>query len=269
VTIEVAVVFLIGGLIAGFLTGMLGLGGGVVMVPIIYQSYLHLGASSKSAFITSVASSLAVIIFTGSYASWLHYREDRLDLRLTLWMGIGTVGGAFAGSHLLLGADNNFVRLAFGIFLWTVAASMLLPKAELRPHREAISPLYKLGLAGMGLAMGVIASLFGVGGAALAVPALMLFFGVSVHHAIAAASSMIVLTAVFSSASYIVTGWHNPAAPAHGIGWIDPIAVALLLPGAMLTTRIGVKIAQGFSRQRLRNMLMLFQIVVGARFIFS
>jgi len=267
VTFEVAVIFVLGGLIAGFLTGLLGLGGGVIMVPIVYESYLYLGAGSKSAFVTAVASSLAVIIFTGSFASWLHYRGGRLDLRLALWMGAGTILGAFAGAHLLLNVDNRFVRLAFGIFLWSVAASLLLPKATPHPHQIGWGD--RAGLIVLGLVMGTLAALFGIGGTALAVPVLVGLFGLSMHRAIAASTSMIVITALFGSLNYIATGWHDPSAPRHGIGWVDPVAVALLVPGAIFSTRQGMRIAQGFSRVRLRNMLMLFQIVVGARFIFS
>ncbi len=267
--LTVAAVFLLGGLITGFLTGMLGLGGGVVMVPLVYESYLHSGAAPKAAFITAVASSLAVIVFTGGYAAWTHYREGRLDLRLVLRMGLGTVCGALLGAHFLLQVDNGPVRYAFGVFLWIVAASMLLPRAAARPHDASISLGAQLGLVLIGVFMGVAASLFGIGGAALVVPALILFFGVSVHRAIAAASAMILVTAVCSSLNYVLTGWHDPAAPAHGIGWIDPVAVLLLLPGALFTTRIGIRIAQGYSGRRLQILLMLFQVGVGARFLFS
>lgn len=268
-TIAAAAVFFLGGLLAGFLTGLLGVGGGVIMVPIIFQSYLHLGAASKSAFVTAVASSLAVIIFTGTYASWLHYRQGRLDLRLALWMGVGTLVGSFAGSHLLLNLDNKIVRPAFGIFLWSMAASLLLPRGSRPPQKSPIEWLYKGGLMAMGAFMGAVSALFGIGGAAIAVPVLRTAFGVSLHNAIAAASSMIVMTALFSSINYVITGWHDPTAPSHGIGWIDPLAAALFLPGAIWSTRFGVTVAQSYSRTRLRNVLMLFQIVVGARFIFS
>jgi hypothetical protein len=268
VALGVAAVFLLGGLVTGFLTGMLGLGGGVVMVPIVYESYLHLGAAPKAAFVTAVASSLAVIVFTGGYAAWTHYREGRLDLRLILRMALGTVCGALLGAHLLMHADNRAVRFAFGIFLWMVAASMLLPRAA-RAHDASISLRAQLGLVLIGVFMGAAASLFGIGGAALVVPALILFFGISVHRAIAAASAMILVTAVCSSLNYVVTGWHDPAAPAHGIGWIDPVAVLLLLPGALFTTRLGIRIAQGYSGRRLQILLMLFQVGVGARFVLS
>ena len=238
------------------------------MVPIIFESYVHLGAPLKSAFITAVASSLAVILVTASYASWLHFRQGRLDLRLTLWMGIGTIVGSFAGSHLLLNIDNRFVRTGFGLFLWSVAASLLLPKSETTVDRPAMSRNDRIGLIVLGLFMGTLAALFGIGGTALAVPVLMRFFGISMHRAIAASTSMIVITALVSSVNYVAMGWHDAQAPVHGIGWIDPIAVALFVPGAIASTRMGIRLAQRFSRVRLRNLLLLFQLGVGARFIF-
>src|SRR5450631_928116 len=150
-TVGVAAIFLAGGILVGFLTGMLGLGGGVLMVPIVYETYLHLGTPAKAAFITAVASSLAVIIFTASYASWLHYKEDRLDLRLVTWMGMGTILGVLVGSHVLFSVDNRYVRLAFGIFLWVMALTMFLPTAKPKPHGWDLSPIEKLGLLFLGL----------------------------------------------------------------------------------------------------------------------
>ena len=161
------------------------------------------------------------------------------------------------------------VRFAFGLFLWLVAASMFLPKAQPRPHDHVASWQYNTGLMTVGILMGMVSALFGVGGGALLVPALVVLFGISIHHAIATSTAIIGLTAVFGTANYLLIGWHDPATPALALGWIHPVAWLLLMPGALFATRAGIRTAMGLSRERLRTVLVLFQIGVGARFIFG
>jgi hypothetical protein len=267
-TLPIGLAIFIGGLAAGFLTGLLGVGGGVVMVPVMYQVFLHMHEPSKVAFTTAVATSLAVMIFSGAVAAYTYYKKGQLKPGLMLWAGVGTLLGASLGAHIMIATDDRVVRLAFGLFLWLVAASMFLPKANLRPHDHVPSWRYNAGLLTVGTVMGMVSALFGVGGGALLVPALVIVFGISIHHAIATSTAIIVLTAVFGSVNYMIIGWHDPQTPALAIGWIHPVAWLLLMPGALFATRAGIRTAMGLSRERLRDVLVLFQISVGARFIF-
>lgn len=268
-SIPIALAIFIGGLAAGFLTGLLGVGGGVVMVPLMYQVFLHLHEPSKVAFTTAVATSLAVMIFSGSVAAYTYYKKGQLKLGLMLWAGVGTLIGASLGAHIMVATDDRLVRFAFGLFLWLVAASMFLPKAQPRPHDHVASWQYNTGLMTVGLLMGMVSALFGVGGGALLVPALVVLFGISIHHAIATSTAIIGLTAVFGTANYMLIGWHDPATPALAIGWIHPVAWLLLMPGALFATRASIRTAMGLSRERLRTVMVLFLIGVGARFVFG
>lgn len=267
-TILIVLAIFIGGLAAGFLTGLLGVGGGVVMVPLMYQMFLRMHAPSKVAFTTAVATSLAVMIFSGSVAAYTYYKKGQLKPGLMAWAGAGTLLGASLGAHVMIATDDRVVRLAFGLFLWLVAASMFLPKATARPHDHVSSWRYNAGLLAVGIVMGMVSALFGVGGGALLVPALVVLFGIGIHNAIATSTAIIVLTALFGSINYMIIGWHDPQTPALGVGWIHPVAWLLLMPGALFATRAGIRAAMGLSRERLRDVLVLFQISVGARFIF-
>ncbi len=267
-TILIVLAIFIGGLAAGFLTGLLGVGGGVVMVPLMYQMFLLMHAPSKVAFTTAVATSLAVMIFSGSVAAYTYYKKGQLKPGLMAWAGAGTLLGASLGAHVMIATDDRVVRLAFGLFLWLVAASMFLPKATARPHDHVSSWRYNAGLLAVGIVMGMVSALFGVGGGALLVPALVVLFGIGIHNAIATSTAIIVLTALFGSINYMIIGWHDPQTPALGVGWIHPLAWLLLMPGALFATRAGIRAAMGLSRERLRDVLVLFQISVGARFIF-
>ncbi len=267
-TLTIALILFLGGLAAGFLTGLLGVGGGVVMVPVMYQVFLYLHASSKVAFTTAVATSLAVMIFSGTAAAYAYHKQGLLDLRPMFWAGVGTLIGASVGAQVMIASDDRAVRIAFGLFLWTVAASLFLPKAQPRPHDHVPSVAYNAGLVAVGTVMGMVSALFGVGGGALLVPALVVLFGIRIHNAVAVSTAIIVLTALFGTASYLTLGWSDPHTPTSGLGWIHPLAFLLLLPGAVYATRLGIRVAMSLSRDMLRNVLVLFQLSIGARFVF-
>ena len=262
-------VFLFGGLGAGFLTGLLGVGGGVVMVPLLYQVFLAIGASQKTAFATAVATSLSVMIFTAAYSARIHRRSGLLDGSLLLWLALGTMAGTLLGSHLMVASDDRVLRLSFGIFLWLVAASMYLPPVPARPPGSPPSSRYRFGLVLTGLGVGIVASLFGIGGTTLLVPALMLFFGIAIHQAIATATALIVVTALFGACSYLFIGLHDPAVFAIGRPSLPFLALLLMAPGALFASRFGIRTAQRFSHIHLKTTLVLFQVFVGARFIFG
>jgi uncharacterized membrane protein YfcA len=117
-----------------------------------------------------------------------------LELPLLAWAGLGTVIGGFYRFQHPDAADDAIVRFAFGLFLWLLAGAMFLPPAKPRSHLSSAG--YKAGLVLTGALMGVAAALFGIGGSTLAVPALVLFFGVPIHRAIATAAALIVATAL-------------------------------------------------------------------------
>ena len=109
-TLPIGLAIFIGGLAAGFLTGLLGVGGGVVMVPVMYQVFLHMHEPSKVAFTTAVATSLAVMIFSGAVAAYTYYKKGQLKPSLMLWAGVGTLLGASLGAHIMIATDDRVFR---------------------------------------------------------------------------------------------------------------------------------------------------------------
>ena len=115
-SLSIILSIVVGGLLAGFLTGLLGVGGGVVMVPALYQIFLYQGEPTQTAFTAAVATSLVVMIFTGAYAALIHRRNGLLDATLVLWTGAGTTVGAMIGANIMVASDGRLVRLGFGCF---------------------------------------------------------------------------------------------------------------------------------------------------------
>jgi len=268
-SLTILAMLLVGGLTSGFLTGLLGVGGGVVMVPVIYQIFLVSGETQQTAFTTAVATSLFIMIFIGTYAALIHRRNGMLERDLVIYTGCGAILGAVFGSHLMIASDAHVVRLSFGFFLWTVALCMYLPKARERQRGEQTSRRYRLGLVLTGWFMGMVSGLFGIGGTTLLVPALIIFFGVAIHHAIATATALIVVSAIFGASSYLLMGWSDAHTVAGSIGWIHPLVAVVMIPCAFFSSRLGIVVAMRISRARLKNVMVLFQVLVGARFVFG
>ena len=113
--------------------------------------------------------------------------------------------------------------------------------------------------------MGTVSGLFGIGGTTLVVPALVVLFGIAIHQAIATATALIVISALWGAGSYLVIGLSNPGEMS---GWIHPLAAAMMVPGALFCSRFGIMLAKRFSREQLKTTMVFFQLIVGARFIF-
>jgi hypothetical protein len=249
---------LLGGVGAGFLTGLLGVGGGVVMVPTLYQIFLSQGVTTRTAFMTAVATSLFVMIFSGAYAAYMHRRNGLLDSNLVLWTGLGTIFGAMIGAQLLIVSDDRLVRFGFGLFLWAVAASMYLPTAKERLKDQVTSHRYKAGLVLTGCLMGIVSGLFGIGGTTLVVPALIVFFGIRIHQAIATATALVVVTALSGAGSYLIAGFNDPQTMSSGVGWVHPLAAGLMILGAFISSRAGIRVAMRISRAKLKGLMVFF-----------
>jgi uncharacterized membrane protein YfcA len=268
-TISLIVIIFLGGLLVGLLTGLLGIGGGAVMVPLLYQIFLYLDIPSKPAFTSAVATSLLVIIVGAASASRIHYKNKLLDMPILFYLAIGSFIGAIVGSHIMVASDDRVIRFAFGIFFWILAAAMFLPKPKPHPdtNKIVLKPFQYIILFLLGCFTGLVSSLFGIGGGIIVTVALT-FFGVSIHRAIANVTALIVVTALIGSSSYISMTADTSAFSNHMWGWVHPLAAFSLMAGTLLTARRGVELGARYSRSKLRNILVLFQIVMGVRFIF-
>jgi len=170
------------GFIGGFLIGLMGIGGGIVLVPLLVY-LLHL--TQHAAQGTSL---LVLLPPIGAGALYLYWREKSVDLPAGLLCALGMLGGGYAGAFLAVGTNPRYLKEIFGVFLmffagllWRKTGSARLPLEPrgTMPNRR----LQLLGVFALGTGIGVLAGLLGVGGGALLVPLLVLLFGFEQHRA--------------------------------------------------------------------------------------
>ncbi|MFP6814696.1 MAG: sulfite exporter TauE/SafE family protein [Pseudomonadales bacterium] len=253
------------GVVSGFLGGLLGIGGGVVIVPalIILFDALFL-FSPEIATPVAVATSLACIIFTSISAAFTQMRANMVDWPVVRrWAGF-LVLGSFAASFIAIALNTATFRTLIGCFLLFVSFVMLTnwkPSA----HRRFPGPLLSAGFAAAG---GVVSGIAGIGGGNVVVPTL-LYFNIPVHRATATSSTLGVPIATAGTLGYIFTGWGKDLGADNMLGYVYVPAFIAIVMATMFTAPLGVWVAHRLPPLPLRRGFGVLLILVSARMLYS
>jgi len=242
------------GAAAGLLAGLLGVGGGIVIVPILFLVLDTLAFPESVAMHVAVATSLATIVPTSLASSRAHHAKGNFDADLfRRWAPFIAIGAAIGG--LLAGfLGGAGLKLVFGIVALAVAINMALPSKPVQVDRLPAGKLTQGGIAG---GIGLFSALMGIGGGSLSVPALSMY-SVPTHRAIGTAAAfgfVIALPAVFG---FVWSGWEMPGRPPGSLGYVNLAAAALIFPVAALFAPLGARLAHALPAGRLRQAFALF-----------
>ena len=239
---------------AGLLAGLLGVGGGIVMVPALYHGFAMLDVPVELRMHLAVGTSLAAIIPTAIRSALAHKRHGAVDNGILLYWGPGIVLGVLVGSWIASWVRGDSLTLFFGVVALVVAVYMAFASANLRitqhmPGRT-VSTL-------LGSGVGTVSTLMGIGGGTLSVPAMTLC-GVSIHRAVGTASALGLLIAAPGAAGFVWAGWSSESLPSGSVGYVNFLAVLLLVPATMLAAPIGARLAHSLPAAVLRRVFAFF-----------
>ncbi len=252
------------GIVAGVAAGLFGVGGGVVVVPVLVYCFALQGMDPSVATHMAVGTSLATIVFTSLSSVWTHHRHGSVNWPLVRALLLGICLGSWFGGQLAHGLNGALLRFAFGLFACFVVVQMLWSSRTVRPR----SLPGRAGLAVSGSFIGVLAALFGIGGGALTVPYL-LRCGVSAAVAVATSAALGFPIAVVGAASFISSGWGLEALPAQSIGYVFwPAALSIVILSTPCA-RLGAKLAHYLPAAWLKRGFALFLALVGGQFLLS
>ena len=261
--LTLAAMMLVTGAAGGVIAGMLGVGGGIVIVPVLDLVLSALGIDSDIRMHVTVATSLATIIPTAISSSRAHEAKGAVDHdQLKRW-GIAIFLGAIAGVILASRASGDTLSAVFGIVALLVAIKMLLP-LEGKHIAEAVP-----GGAGgqfIPFAIGGISSMMGIGGGTLSVP-VMTLFNVPIHRAVGTAALFGLMISAPATVAFIVTGWNVQGLPPGSLGYVNLIGLAIIAPVSYLTAPFGARVAHALSKRQLSLMFGLFLTVVAVRML--
>jgi len=252
------------GSIVGFLAGVLGIGGGLIIVPTLVYLLPLLGINSDIVMPIALATSLGAIVITSSSAALAHHKNKNIDWDLAkplmIVVALGALLGAFIADFLSAQALTNF----FAVMVLLLALYMLMSIAFTK-DRTMPSTVVLQFISGL---MGIIASLMGIAGGAILVPALT-YFGLSMRKSIGIATVCGVMVALFGSLGYIITGLGQANLPSWSIGYIYLPALLGIIISSSLFAPIGVKYASKLPVKMLKKFFALFLILVAIKMLSS
>lgn len=250
------------GLGSGFIGGLLGIGGGVVIVPALVLGYDFGGRfPPETSLLIAVATSLACIIFTSASAAYTQYKAGKVrwDLfrKLVAFLLLGSFAAGFVAPLLPPEVFRGFI----GLFLAFVAIVML---SSWQPHPHRQFP-HLLGAAGIGTAGGMASGLAGIAGGNVIVPTLV-YFNTPIHNATATSSALGVPIALTGTLGYLSS---NPTYASGVLGYIDLYALFPIVLGALIAAPQGVKFAHRVPAQTLKRAFGVLLIFVSTRMLYS
>lgn len=254
---------LLTGAVGGVIAGMLGVGGGIVIVPVLDLVLMSMGVDPSVRMHVAVATSLATIIPTAISSSRAHHAKGAVDMpQLKRW-SVAIFLGAIVGVLVASRVTGDVLSAVFGVIALLVAIKMLLP-LEGRHIADTIpgGPGGQL----LPFAIGGISSMMGIGGGTLSVPTMTLF-NFPIHRAVGTAALFGLLISVPATIAFVITGWNVPDLPPGSLGYVNLIGLAIIAPVSFFTAPWGARIAHALSKRQLSILFGLFLAVVSARML--
>lgn len=252
------------GAIVGFLAGLLGIGGGLLIVPVLVYIFPLVGISFEQAMPMALATSLASIIVTSSAAALAHHKNQnvpwQIAKKIALIVGIGAVLGAFIAEQM----SSQSLTYFFSGAVIVLASYMFLSIRVTSTRTMPQAPIFNL----IGFTTGIIASLMGIAGGAILVPVLS-YFGIALRQAIGIATVSGVAVALFGSAGFIYTGLQQPSLPEYSLGYIYLPAFLGMVITSSLFAKAGVNLAAKLPVKTLKRIFAIFLIVVAIKMLLS
>jgi uncharacterized membrane protein YfcA len=256
----------LGGVVAGILAGLFGVGGGAIIVPVLAELFDHFGVPDEVAMPLAVGTSLAIIIPTSLRSFASHRARGSVDeAALRAWI-LPAAAGAVTGAAIASSIGSDALRMVFALFAVSMAANLLFGREHWRLAENLPSrPVVAL----WGFLIAVLSALIGIGGGALGVLFLTLY-NRPIHEAVGTTAGLGALIAVPGAIAYAVAGLpHLGDLPVLSVGFVSVIGFALMAPISVLTAPIGVRIAHGLTKRQLRLAFGLFLATVSTRFFWE
>jgi uncharacterized protein len=261
-----AAAIVVGGIVTGILAGLFGIGGGAVIVPVLYEVFRVLGVPEEVRMQLCVGTSIAIILPT-TIRSYLTHRAKGLVIPrvIRLW-ALPAVIGVSCGAVIAAFAPPAVFKLAFVLIAGFIATKFLFAgdRWNLGDDLPGTAPMTLYGFA-----IGLAGSLMGVSGGSLSNIVLTLY-GKPIHNAVATSSGLGVPITIVGTLGYILAGLHDRALlPPLSLGFVSLVGVAVMAPVSSFVAPFGARLAHRMSRRALEIVFSLFLLSVSLRFLIS
>ncbi|MGL5148309.1 MAG: sulfite exporter TauE/SafE family protein [Plesiomonas shigelloides] len=250
------------GAFAGFMAGLLGIGGGLIIVPALLYLLPSAGFNAEVLPVVAIATSLSAIILTSISSARTHYIRGNLDTGLFKTMAPAVLAGALVSGFVAELLPAHLLKQVFAVFVILMAVQMAYP-FNASSNRTLPSNLALFIIVFM---VAMCAGLMGIGGGVLLVP-LLTFFGVAMRTAVGVSAGTGVLIALSGSVSYIIAGWDAMGMPEFTLGYVYLPALFGIVSTSMLTANLGAKAASRWPTGMLKKLFALLLSIIGLKLV--
>lgn len=252
------------GCVAGVFAGLFGIGGGIVIVPVLESTLGFLGVDPAIRMHIAVGTSLATIIPTSISSARAHHRRGAVDLDIVRRWAIFVLAGALLGTWIAARVHSDVLAAVFATLALLVALKMvLLP--ESRNLTDAIpgGPWVPL----IPTSIGCFSSMMGIGGGTFSVMTLTLF-NQPIHRAVGTAALFGLAISLPGTLGFIVAGWNDPRLPPGSLGYVSVLGFAFIAPATALAAPLGARIAHAFSARKLSMLFGVFLVMASVKLFY-
>ncbi|MFC3680462.1 sulfite exporter TauE/SafE family protein [Bacterioplanoides pacificum] len=251
------------GIFAGILAGLLGVGGGIVIVPVLFFIFQGFGVSPESAMIVATATSLATIVPTSISSIRSHRQKGNVDVDLLKRWSVFILIGVLAGSWLVTRADGTWLTVLFGVIATLSALNMLF-----RTGKSAIFSALpgKAGQTVMGTSIGFFSSMVGIGGGTISVPLLTLY-NYPAHKAVGTAAAIGLIISLPGALTMLLLGSTPDDAPAGTFGLVNLAGFLCIVPLTVAFAPVGASLAAKLDAGKLKKVFAVVLLITGLRML--
>jgi len=260
--IKIMLMYMGVGAVAGVLAGLLGVGGGLVIVPMVVFALTYQAAAPEHIMHLALGTSLASIMFTSVSSFMAHHRRGAVQWEVVRRIVLGILLGSFLGACLASRLSTTVLKAFFVVFVYYMAVQLYTNRKP-KPSRSLPGAW---AMFGVGNGIGVVSSLVGIGGGSLSVP-FMIWCNLPVHTAIGTSAAIGFPIAVAGTVGYLVNGLYAQALPPYSLGFIYLPALIAIVAISMLTAPLGVRLAHSLPVDRLKRVFALLLLVMGTKML--
>jgi uncharacterized membrane protein YfcA len=251
------------GAFAGVLAGLLGVGGGIVIVPVLFFIFQSFGVSPESAMVVATATSLATIIPTSISSIRSHKRKDNVDFDLLKHWAMFIFIGVLAGSWLVTRMNGTWLSTLFGAIASMSALNMLFRTGKSAMFQSLPG---KGGQVAMGTSVGFFSSMVGIGGGTISVPLLTLY-NYPAHKAVGTAAAIGLIISLPGAVTMLILGQSPADAPVGTFGLVNLLAFLCIVPLTVLFAPIGASLATKLDANKLKKVFAIVLLITGVRML--
>ncbi|WP_207536805.1 sulfite exporter TauE/SafE family protein [Sabulicella rubraurantiaca] len=253
------------GCVSGVLAGLLGVGGGIVIVPVLFYVLPLFDVPEATQMKVAVATSLATIIPTSIVSARKHYQRGAMDIGLLRSLAPSIFVGVLIGTALAVAMRGPGLTLVFAVTALAVAVNMGVTSVDFRLRDSLPSGASRHFIGG---GIGAVSAMMGIGGGTVGVPVLNMA-GVPIRQAVATTSAFGLIISIPATIGFIVAGIGAEGRPPYSLGWVNLIGFALIVPSSIVATPWGVRLAHTIPPLLLKRAFALFLAITSLRMLYT